>query len=294
MGALNLEGSLELVPCPLCGADDPAPRWEKDGLRIVTCRACALVYVNPRPTMEALARLYNDQVISWTDYYVEHAPEDRRSFARRLDLIERHVEQGSERRLLELGCGTGTFLQVATGRGWSGRGIDVNAESVGVCRAAGLDVVCGTFPHPTFDGQAFDLAVMSDFIEHVTDPLAVLRATRERLAPEGLLFITTPDVGSPLARAAGLRWPHLKPVEHLTYFSRATMRALLDRAGFEPVVLRSMGRVRNLGLALERLEHFSWRLSRATRALVPRAWAEKVHLTINPGDEMAVLARRRE
>jgi hypothetical protein len=58
------------------------------------------------------------------------------------------------------------------------------------------------------------------------------------------------------------------------------------------VVLRSMGRVRNLGLALERLEHFSWRLSRVGRALVPRAVAERVHVPLNPGDEMAVLARR--
>jgi 2-polyprenyl-3-methyl-5-hydroxy-6-metoxy-1,4-benzoquinol methylase len=287
-------GGLEHVACPLCGASDDELRFEKDGFRVVSCRACSLVYVNPRLSMEALAGLYNDQVISYAHYYVKTAREDARSFAKRLDLIERHLSPATDRplRLLELGCGPGTFMRVAKDRGWTVRGVDLNAESVGHCHRAGLDVVCGTFPDAAFAGQRYDVAVMSDFIEHVTDPLAVLSAVREHLEPGGMVFITTPDVGSPLARAAGGRWPHLKPVEHLTYFSRGTIRALLARAGFEVVVLRSMGRVRNLGLALERLEHFSWRLSRVGRALVPRAVAERVHVPLNPGDEMAVLARR--
>jgi 2-polyprenyl-3-methyl-5-hydroxy-6-metoxy-1,4-benzoquinol methylase len=282
--------ALERVACPLCGAERERLRWHKDGFRIVACGECGLVYVNPRLSMAALDRLYNEQVISYAHYYVKTAPEDARSFVRRLELIERHRAPG---RLLELGCGPGTFMKVARERGWSVRGIDLNAQSVAHCHAAGLDVVCGAFPHPAFDGETFDVAVMSDFLEHVTDPLAVLRATAERLAPGGLLFLTTPDVGSPLARAAGLRWPHLKPVEHLTYFSRATLRELLGRAGFEVLTLRSMGRVRNLGLALERLEHLSGPLGRCARALVPAGWAERWHLPLNPGDEMAALASRR-
>jgi SAM-dependent methyltransferase len=286
--------SLERVACPLCGERRDELRWEKDGFRIVTCAACSLVYVNPRLSMQALGKLYNDQVISYAHYYVKTAPEDARSFARRLDLIERHLAPGRvPGRLLELGCGPGTFMKVARERGWSVRGIDVNAEAVAHCHAAGLDVIAGTFPHAAFEGQRFDVAVMSDFIEHVTDPRAVLAATRAHLVVDGLLFLTTPDVGSPLARAAGLRWPHLKPLEHLTYFSRPTLRALLDRAGFEVLFLRSMGRVRNLGLALERLEHFSWRAARVARALVPTALAERLNLPLNPGDEMAALARRR-
>ena len=184
-------------------------------------------------------------------------------------------------------------MKVARDRGWTTRGLDVNAESVGYCHDAGLDVVCGMFPNEAFDGEEYDAAVMSDFIEHVTEPLAVLRATAERLVPGGLLFITTPDVGSPLARAAGGRWPHLKPVEHLTYFSRPTIRAMLDRAGFDVVALKSMGRFRNLGLAIDRLSHFSARLSRVGRALIPKRLAERVHVPLNPGDEMAILARRR-
>ena len=293
MGIEHLEGSMERVACPLCGADDDELRWEKDGFRVVSCRACSLVYVNPRLTMEALAGLYNDQVISYAHYYVKTAAVDARSFAKRLDLIERQLGGPDRRgRLLELGCGPGTFMKVAAERGWQVQGIDVNAEAVAHCHEAGLDVVCGTFPHEHFAGQTYELAVMSDFIEHVTDPVGVLREVRELLVPGGLVFITTPDVGSPLARAAGERWPHLKPVEHLTYFSRDTARDLLERAGYRVEVLRSMGRVRNLGLALERLEHFSWRLSRLSRALVPKALAENVNVPLNPGDEMAILASR--
>ncbi len=279
---------MESVACALCGREDEEPLYQKDGFQVVRCRSCRLMYVNPRLTMEALAGLYNDQRISWSSYYVQWADGFERSFARRLELIERHCPPG---RLLDLGCSTGSFMKVAVERGWTARGIDLNRESVQHAFDSGLDATCGTFPNPVFDGERFDLVVMSDFLEHVPDPRAVLRATREVLAPGGHLFLTTPDAGALLARLAGRRWWHLKPSEHLVYFDRGTIRALLSGGGFDVVDLRSMGRVRNLGLAIELMQGYSTLLHRAARALVPRRMAERVFVPLNPGDEMGVLAR---
>jgi 2-polyprenyl-3-methyl-5-hydroxy-6-metoxy-1,4-benzoquinol methylase len=238
--------------------------------------------------METLAQLYNDQKISWSSYYVEWAEGFKRSFAERLELIERHRPPG---RLLDLGCSTGSFMEVAIERGWTARGLDVNRESVRYAREQGLDVVCGTFPSPAFDGERYELVVMSDFIEHVPDVRAVLDATRRLLTDDGYLFLTTPDVGALAARLTGRRWWHLKPTEHLVYFDRKTIRTLLASCGFEVVDVRAMGRVRNLGRVLDLLEDVSGGLHKVSRALVPQRVAERVFLPLNPGDEMGVLAR---
>lgn len=279
---------IEWVACALCGREDDEALFQKDGFAIVRCRACGLVYVNPRLTMAALMDLYNRQQISPAAYYVRTERQDERSFAARVRLIERYRPPGS---LLDLGCGPGVFSAVARARGWRTVGLDVNPQSVARCTSRGLEAICDVFPSAALAGRSFDVIVMNDFLEHLPDPAAALRAAAELLAPAGLLFITTPDIGSLVARASGRRWLHLKPNEHLLYFDRRTIAALLARAGFRIEYLRSVGRIRNLGVALEKLRLVAALPARIGKALIPAAVAERVNLPINPGDEMAVVAR---
>jgi 2-polyprenyl-3-methyl-5-hydroxy-6-metoxy-1,4-benzoquinol methylase len=211
------EGDLVEVACPLCGRDQPEERWRKQGLRVVRCRSCGLVYVNPRLSLAALERMYNAQTISRMQYYVQTAADDLPSFRRRLEWIERRRAPG---RLLDVGCGPGTFLALARERGWSCRGVDINAASVRRCRELGLDALAGPFPHPDLAGERFDALVANDVLEHLPEPRRALAAARELLVPGGVLFLSTPDVGSLVARISGRRWLHLKPVEHLTAFDR--------------------------------------------------------------------------
>ena len=286
---MSAEADLERIACPSCERADDVALFEKNGFRIVRCRACSLVYVNPRLTMRALAALYDGQVISPTDYYLRTEREDARSFDARIRLIERHRPVGS---LLDLGCGPGTFSQAARARGWRTRGLDLNAASVERCRERGLDVVCGAFPNPALAGTTYDVVVMNDFLEHLTDPAGAVAAARELLAPGGVLFVTTPNIGAAIARLSGPRWLHLKPNEHLVYFDPRTIRALLTRAGFRIEYLRSIGRVRNLAVAIDKLALIGELPSRLARLLIPRAIAERVSLVVNPGDEMAIVARR--
>ena len=281
---------LSPVACAVCHAEDAELRFEKQGLQVVRCRRCGLFYVNPRLSMDALRKLYNEQKISDTFYYVRTAKDDAISFNKRLKLIERLRPPG---RLLDVGCGPGTFLALAQKRGWKARGIDVNATSVERCKAAGLDAVAGTFPHPELAGAKFDAIVLNDVIEHLTEPRAALQAVKEMLAPGGVMFISTPDVGSLVARMARSRWLHFKPVEHLTYFDRRTLARLLEEVGFEIVHSASIGRMRSLALILERLSAYSPVMSKIGRAVVPSALAQRLSFPVDPGDEMAMLARLR-
>jgi len=280
-------GALERVACAVCGADAPEPYAEKDGFAIVRCRDCGLVYVNPRLAPAALAALYEGQEISPAAYYVRTERQDEISFAERVQLIEQYRAPGA---LLDLGCGPGTFSAVARSRGWKTVGLDVNARSIAHCREQGLEAICDVFPSAALAGRRFDAIVMNDFLEHLTDPCGALVAARDLLAPGGVLFVTTPDVGSLVARVAGRRWLHLKPNEHLSYFDRRTIDRLLTRAGYRIRYVRAIGRVRNLGVALEKMRAYGELPSRVLRAIVPESVAARVNFPLNPGDEMAVIA----
>ncbi len=278
---------LEHVACAVCARTDAEGLFQKDGFPIVRCRGCGLVYVNPRLTPAALAALYEGQAISPAAYYVRTERQDELSFARRLELIERFRPPGT---LLDLGCGPGTFSAVAQARGWHPVGLDINPQSVARCAERGVEAICDVFPSPALAMRRFDAVVMNDFLEHMPDPAAALEAARGMLAPGGVLFLTTPDIGSLMARLTRARWLHLKPNEHLVYFDRRTIDLLLTRAGFRIKYLRAIGRVRNLAVAIEKVRAYGELASTLGRLLVPAALAERINLPLNPGDEMVVIA----
>jgi SAM-dependent methyltransferase len=284
------EQGLEHVACAVCRGTDAVHLFDKDGFAIVRCRGCGLVYVNPRLKPSALAALYEGQEISPAAYYVRTERQDELSFAQRLALIERFRAPGT---LLDLGCGPGTFSAVARARGWRPVGLDINPQSVAHCRERGLEAICDVFPSPALAGRRFDVVVMNDFLEHMPDPGAALEAARDLLADDGILFLTTPDVGSLMARLTRSRWLHLKPNEHLVYFDRRTIDRVLTRTGYRIKYLRAIGRIRNLAVALEKVRAYGELASTLGRLLVPERLAARINFPLNPGDEMVVIAGRR-
>lgn len=118
-----------------------------------------------------------------------------------LETIDRHVRRppGRPPRLLDVGCGTGFLLERLADRGFSGVGVDLSPESVEHAtrrlREIGADerlsAIVGSAYEPP-DGP-FDLICLTDVLEHLEDPRACLRALRARLAPDGLLVISTPN-----------------------------------------------------------------------------------------------------
>lgn len=114
-----------------------------------------------------------------------------------LEAIDRHAPPGG--RALDVGCGTGFLLERLAERGWSGVGVDLSPESVDHARrrleaigaADRLSAQVGSAYEPP-EGP-FDLIALTDVLEHLEDPRACLRALRARLAPGGLLVISTPN-----------------------------------------------------------------------------------------------------
>jgi 2-polyprenyl-3-methyl-5-hydroxy-6-metoxy-1,4-benzoquinol methylase len=230
---------LEAVACDLCGERRARPFARRQGMEVVRCLGCGLVYVSPRLDAEALHRHYNSGESSRIEYYLDVEAADRRSFAEVLDRAERLVPRGD---LLDVGPNVGTGMAVARERGWKVHGVEINAEAVRYCREArGLDVTEGTLEPQTYPPGRFDVVLMGDVIEHVASPKDLMRTVARILRPGGAVLISTPDISGWAARLL-----QVKPVEHIHYFDAKTMERLVREAGLELVSIEPLDRYHDL------------------------------------------------
>jgi 2-polyprenyl-3-methyl-5-hydroxy-6-metoxy-1,4-benzoquinol methylase len=145
-------------------------------------------------------------------------------------------------RLLEIGCGSGAMLAKLQRLGWLVQGIDLDPSAVKVARARGLKVDHGQLAEQNYQPGSFDVVVMSHVIEHVYDPRTLLSDIRELLVEGGVLVMLTPNSQSLWHRCFGAAWMSLDPPRHLHVFNVATMRRLLQEAGYPTFEVTSIVR----------------------------------------------------
>lgn len=244
----TVESTLVYVRCNLCGSDDPeviyrlpvqahrAGLFARDVWDYVRCGACGLVYMNPRPDEAGLNRFYTFETEVDRDFiqdwFVGCAEHHRPTWRRYLRAIGRYCPSG---RLLDVGCGAGTFLVEARRAGYEVAGQDISPRFVEYCRGQhGLDVFDTPLEHVPLEPGSLDCVTAFDVIEHHPDPHGMLREMRALLKPGGLAVISTHDIGNLFARLYGRRWRHLHPF-HLTFFTRQTLARMMAASGFDVV-----------------------------------------------------------
>jgi 2-polyprenyl-3-methyl-5-hydroxy-6-metoxy-1,4-benzoquinol methylase len=231
-----------LHSCVLCGASSVEfkPYKQRGKYSLVRCSACTLVFVNPRDDKADILGRYADDQASPVSYYENSAAVDSIIFEKRLQWVEPFLATGS---ILDIGCNVGTFMDVATRRGWDVTGLDLNPHALDVSRKKGHKVVHGLFGPETIaklDRKGFDLVVMNDVIEHFPNPLESLKLVPPLMKSGGYFLINTPDFESPVARTF-----QIKPTEHIFYFDRKTVTRTLKEAGFDIVLAKKAGRSRD-------------------------------------------------
>lgn len=142
-------------------------------------------------------------------------------------------------RLLDVGCGSGDWLRAMCERGWLGEGTDFDEQAVAAARAKGLRVHCGDLAELRFPSNSFDAVTMNHVIEHVRDPIDLVRECWRILRPGGRLVLATPNIDSLGHRLFKQNWRGLEPPRHLNIMSPATIADCLSAAGFRPVSVRT-------------------------------------------------------
>ena len=232
----GFEIPVSVAPCVLCGGSDFEPLARQDrhllGLVTVGCRDCGLLQTNPRPDAAGLTAFYTHHYRQL--YQGVHDPSDRyiAEFRKdeRLRYTASHLMQAlalNDRSvLLDYGCGEGSLFAALRQAGFGGRllGVEPNANFARYAAEIGRAEVA-----PTIDAfDNVDAVVINHALEHLADPVGVLRDIARRLAPGGCLYLDVPDAD---------RYAHVGDLHfaHILHFTGRTLPALVNAAGFRVV-----------------------------------------------------------
>ena len=244
--SLAIEDREEVIGCDLCGEQRVQPllnpgrngRWS---YHVVRCPSCGFLYRNPGIRPERLAELYGDG-----DYGSflggAYARRRRRRYRMVLRAFAPLFDEGGGRRLLDVGCGTGLFLELAHRRGFDCHGVDLAPDAVERAqgRPGGAKVYLGAPADvPEVASGGFDVITLWSVLAHLPRPVDELAALRALLAPGGALLILTVNANSLALKAHGSHWNGFTP-NHLKFFAPSTLDMLLRCAGLERAVMPPM------------------------------------------------------
>jgi SAM-dependent methyltransferase len=234
--------------CGVCGESGGRPVLLKGALTVVRCPGCSLAFLWPPPTREHLRDIY-DHYYSQENADLHPITADR--YAEILSAMEHSQGPG---RILDVGCGAGQFLEVATRRGWQAEGTEISGAARPFLerrhvRLHAVDLPALVIPY------RYDAITLFEVLEHVEAPLAYLETSIRLLRPGGWLYLTTPNFDGLSRRLRGAKW-RVVATEHLSYFSPASLRRALGRAGFTGVSVTT----RNLDIADLRLRRVGGRV----------------------------------
>lgn len=239
----------QLHSCPLCGQQD----LKKTGtvqdhsisklvFEMTDCDSCGFRITNPRPWKSDLGRYYQ------SDAYISHGTVDRSIQSRlyllarrwtlrgKLHLIQHYQPNG---RILDVGCGTGEFLECLRTNGYIAQGVEPSLRAREQAIATyGLHVVPAIEQLPS--QEQFQVLTMWHVLEHVPDPRATFKRLFALLAERGLLVIAVPDRDAWDAKYYGPSWAAWDVPRHLLHFRRRDVHMLLAQHGFEIVATKRM------------------------------------------------------
>jgi 2-polyprenyl-3-methyl-5-hydroxy-6-metoxy-1,4-benzoquinol methylase len=237
------QGWIPNLHCPSCGSSRRKVRIERFGRKVLQCLDCDLGYMDAFPANV-------EDVYSTTGYlesheinYLQNVDYRKKRFAmERLDIIRRHLNKPpTQAHVLDVGCGTGWFLEVAKEQGFIISGLEIGKQ-LAEYTSEKLGATIYTVPLAELPATAvFDVITMFDVLEHVNDPRTVLKALRDHLNPGGVGLIFTPNLDSVGITILGECSSLIMPAEHLFCFTPASLRRMIEETPLDVVDFQTKG-----------------------------------------------------
>ena len=171
---------------------------------------------------------------------------EQRSFRRGkgfLDRISKLLGKSPRQiRLLDIGCSSGAFLNTAVNLGFNAEGIEPAPKAAATALASGLNVRQGFLEEAEYANGQFDAVTLLEVIEHLSQPIELLKEVHRILRPSGVLLIGTGNADSWSMKVMGSRWEYLsisKHGGHISFFSPESIASLAQRCGFSVMVVRT-------------------------------------------------------
>ena len=238
---------MEQTVCNLCGSSDYRPLFSghdralggQEPFQDVRCQNCGLIYLNPRPTLDEMAQYYPPVYEPFVRYDHKLSWFSRLGYRVSMNKKFRIAAGGMKpSKLLDVGCGSGEFLQWMQQFGWVVNGLDLSPVAVNAARKYGLEIFEGQLKDAPYPPASFDVITMWDVLEHVHDPLANLKRVAELLKCGGRFTVTLPNPDGLDFHLFGRFWTGLDMPRHLFVYSQKPLTGLLEKAGLKVVSSR--------------------------------------------------------
>jgi SAM-dependent methyltransferase len=212
-----------------------------NGFDVIECDTCGFKHIIPIPTEKEMKEYYTNQFVPERPLYVERMYEDidwwRLQFSEQYDLFEKYLQPG-RRDILDIGCGIGLFLDTGKKRGWNVLGIEPSIDAAEHGRKLGLEIINNVFNDGTAEKLSdFDVINLREVLEHLPNPLDVLKECRTKLKRNGLISVLVPNDYNPfqslLRDSLEFKPWWVSPPIHINYFDPESLEHILQNAGFE-------------------------------------------------------------
>jgi 2-polyprenyl-3-methyl-5-hydroxy-6-metoxy-1,4-benzoquinol methylase len=220
---------LEKRSCPLCSFEKYLLLFKKRGGSYVKCVRCSMVYLNPVFRDGELMKYYINMHNVQSTIVKNESHFYKLIYSKGLNSVNKFTKQ--RKNLIDIGCSSGFFLDLAAKYGWRTYGIEFNqnekklVDKKHVLFSQDID----TLPI----NLKFDLVTMWDVIEHIKNGNMFLKKIKKKLNKGGILFMQTPNVTSFAARVLQEKCNLFDGIEHVNLYSFQTMKILAEKNGFK-------------------------------------------------------------
>jgi len=236
----------ENIKCNLCGSSRNKEVYKDDKTRYVMCGDCSLMYLNPRLDTEEYEKFYSDdyqkhrhKIITYEQAVKKRESKGDAAKIKRAEDFTGYIGEGL--RVLDIGCGWGTLLNVVKNKfGCEVTGIEISKLASEVAQKYyGLNVYNQTFESYVrlHKGEKFDFIILTQVLEHFTEPLGILSKISKLLNDNGYVYITVPNTMNPDESLD--RFFHF---EHCYYFTPLTLKKMLLQNGFKIIWMSMLPR----------------------------------------------------
>lgn len=226
------------IICEVCGnknADNFSLKFTRPDFKVAECNDCGFVFI---------PQFYREQ-IPYENYRDEDVLESVRRgnnyikirrHKLRLKLIKKYVKTGN---LYDIGVGWGHFLYTAKLMGYDASGVEISELMHHYATTdLNLSVVHDNFFNLDLPENNWDVATMWDVLEHINEPDKVVKKVNQMLKTGGYFVLQVPQIDSKVAKKQKQNWSMMS-LEHINYFSKKSIRTLLENNGFEVVKYKS-------------------------------------------------------
>jgi SAM-dependent methyltransferase len=241
----------EELPCFACGSSNTTYSFSKNGFSYFQCNVCSSLFLNPRPTAEALESFYcnSESSLFWAKDFYPAVAEMRRSSIfqpRVLDIAAMCKAQMIEvNYVIDVGSGYGIFLDEwkAHDPNASLVAIEPSASLADVCSTKGLYVIQDMVENVVGLEKTADLLVCFEVLEHVHNPLSFLQSLIKLVRPGGIILVTTLCIDGFDLQILWDRSHQITPPHHINFPSVAGLRNLFTRAGATSIDILTPGKL---------------------------------------------------